>query len=241
MLKAAITSPASGVYGVTFETTLYGKPDPFRPSFYLPCGSYEHAARVAKAYNGVAFTEVRPPIKNDPAELSRQVEATTPGKSLADTIAALRIGDDARHKARARPELNHHGEPVACGHSRKPGELPPHVTPAHDDVVYSARYRGAPMGIADFTAPDVTPQDRLHFGIARIALDEGGYAPDGVYWGLPRNTLWHALATEHGATMAARWFRAASYAHAVSHVREEFPKATTQRVAAAMATTSRSV
>lgn len=218
MLKAAITSPASGVYGVTFETTLYGKPDPFRPSFYLPCGSCEHAARVAKAYNGVAFTEDR--AKEEPPVI-------TAGKSLADTIAALRIGDDARHKARARPELNHHGEPVACGHSRTPDPAP--------------QYRGAPMGIADFTAPDVTPQDRLHFGIARIPLDEGGYAPDGVYWGLPRNTLWHALATEHGATMAARWFRAASYAHAVSHVREEFPKATTQRVAAAMATTSRSV
>lgn len=94
------------------------------------------------------------------------------------------------------------------------------------------QYRGAPMGIADFTAPDVTPLDALYFGIARVALDKGGYAPDGVYWGLPQGTLWHALATEHGAIVAARWFRAPSYAHAVAHVREEFSRATTQRVTA---------
>ena len=108
------------------------------------------------------------------------------------------------------------------------------VNPSRSGLLAAAdaveRYRGAPMGVADYTAPDVTPLDALHFGIARVALDEGGYAPDGVYWGLPRKNLWHALATEHGATVAARWFRAPSYAHAVAHVREEFSRATTQRV-----------
>ncbi len=117
------------------------------------------------------------------------------------------------------------------------------VNPSRSGLLAAAdaveRYRGAPMGVADYTAPDVTPQDALHFGIARIALDKGGYAPDGVY--LPQGTLWHALATEHGATVAARWFRAPSYAHAVAHVREAFPNATTQRVPAVMSATSERV
>lgn len=129
----------------------------------------------------------------------------------------------AKEVARAIASLP--GEPIACGHSRQP----------------DPQYRGAPLGIADFTAPDVLPTDALHFGIARIALDKGGYAPDGVYWGLPQGTLWHALATEHGATMVGRWFRAPSYAHAVTHVREEFPNATTQRVPAVMSVTSERV
>ena len=178
MLKAIVTSFGPGAVGVTFESQSYGRTNRELPTFYLPCASREHAMAVAKAYNGVAFTEDRTP----------------------PTRAGLMAAADAIEQ-----------------------------------------YRGAPMGVADYTAPDVLPIDILHFGIARIALDEGGYAPDGVYWGLPRNTLWHALATEHGATMAARWFRAPSYAHAVAHVREAFPNATTQRVNAGMIVTSERV
>ncbi len=40
---------------------------------------------------------------------------------------------------------------------------------------------------------------------------------------------------------AGRWFRAPSYAHAVAHVRAEFPNATTQRVPAVMSVTSERV
>lgn len=110
--------------------------------------------------------------------------------------------------------LNHHGEPIAAGISRKP-----------------AQYRGAPMGVADYTAPDVTPKDHLVFGIRRLALDAQGYAPDGIYWGLPQKTMWHAMASEHGTNTVSRWFRAPSYAHAAEIVRAEFPNALTQRVA----------
>ena len=114
------------------------------------------------------------------------------------------------------------------------GETPAGKPPTRAGLMAAAdaveQYRGAPMGVADFTAPDVLPTDVLHFGIRRVRLDGGGYAPDGVYWGWPTNTLWHALATEHGATVAARWFRAPSYAHAVNIVREEFSRAVTQRV-----------
>lgn len=87
------------------------------------------------------------------------------------------------------------------------------------------------MGVADYMAPDVTPQDALHFGIARIALDKGGYAPDGVYWGLPQGTLWHARVTVDGTTLVSRWFRAPTHAHAAEHIRGEFRNATTHRVA----------
>lgn len=219
MLKAVITSPTGDAYGVTFEAQSYGRPNRDLPSFYLPCASYDHARAVAKAYNGVAFTEDRPRY----------------GGSLKDNLA----------QARAGRELNHYGEPIACGMSRTPdpsrvkhasharpaGELPPHVTPAHDDVIYSARYRGAPLGMADYTAPDVLPHDLLHFGIRRVALDEQGYAPDGVYWGLPQGTLWHARAEQDGALIVSRWFRAPSYAHAVARIRDDFRHATTQRVA----------
>lgn len=110
--------------------------------------------------------------------------------------------------------LNHHGEPIAGGMSRKP----------------DPQYRGAPMGVGDYTAPDVTPQDALHFGIRRVALDEGGYAPDGIYWGLPRNNLWHAYSSPSDSVLVSRWFREPSYAHAVVRIRAEFANATTQRV-----------
>jgi hypothetical protein len=195
MLKAVITSPASGAFGVTFETTIYGKPDHLRPSFYLPCAGYEHADRVAKAYNGVAFTEDR-------------------AKVGPPVITAGR-------------ELNHHGEPVACGLSRAP------VNPLSEGDGWQApmsQYRGAPMGIADFTAPDVTRLDVLHFGLRRVKLDDGGYDTTGIYWGLPQNTLWQARAEVDGSLVVSRWFRAPSYAHAVGTIRGEFPKATTQRV-----------
>ena len=194
MLKAIVTSFGPGAVGVTFESQSYGRTNRELPTFYLPCASREHATAVAKAYNGVAFTEKRPAVD-----------------------AALVAADMAELERKGLGALNHHGEPQ------------------------SAQYRGAPMGVADYTAPDVLPTDTLHFGIARIALDKGGYAPDGVYWGLPQGTLWHALATEHGATVAGRWFRAPSYAHAVAHVREEFPNATTQRVPAVMSVTSERV
>lgn len=187
MLKAVITSPTSDAYGVTFEAQSYGRTNRDLPSFYLPCASLEHARAVAKAYNGVAFTEERPAV----------------GAALV------------KHASHARPA----------------GELPPHVTPAHDDVIYSARYRGAPLGMADYTAPDVLPHDLLHFGIRRVALDEQGYAPDGVYWGLPQGTLWHARAEQDGALIVSRWFRAPTYAHAVARIRDDFQHATTQRVA----------
>ena len=197
MLKAVVTSFGPGAVGVTFESQSYGRTNRESPTFYLPCASREYAMAVAKAYNGVAFTETREtPERKVAKEVTRAI-ASLPGEPTT-------LGR----------ELNHHGEPIACGHSRQP----------------DPQYRGAPMGIADYTAPDVTPLDALHFGIARIALDKGGYAPDGVYWGLPQGTLWHALATEHGATVAARWFRAPSYAHAVNIVREEFSRAVTQRV-----------
>lgn len=184
MLKAAVTSPRADFYGVEFETVVYGRKSYAHPATFIPCASYEHAQAVAKAYNGVAFTEERPAVG-----------------------AALVAADMAELERKGLGDLNHHGEPLACGMSR-----------------------GALMGVADYTAPDVTPQDALHFGIRRVALDEGGYALDGVYWGLPTNTLWYALATVNGATVVARWLRGPSYAHAVARVRGEFPNATTQRV-----------
>ena len=156
-----------------------------------PHNVYEQIKQLVRSYHSAGFEE----------------------RHRAGLISAIELYQRAAGLAPAG-ELNHHGEPIACGHSRQP----------------DPQYRGAPMGVANYTAPDVLPTDTLHFGIARIALDEGGYAPDGVYWGLPRNTLWHALATEHGATVAARWFRAPSYAHAVNIVREEFSRAVTQRV-----------
>ena len=198
MLKAVVTSFGPGAVGVTFESQSYGRTNRELPTFYLPCASREHAMAVAKAYNGVAFTETR----------------ETPERKVAKEVA----------RAITHLPVN---PPTRAG-----------LMAAADAV---EQYRGAPMGVADYTAPDVLPTDVLHFGIARIALDEGGYAPDGVYWGLPRNTLWHALATEHGATVAARWFRAPSYAHAVNIIREEFPNATTQRVPAVMSVTSERV
>lgn len=204
MLKAVVRCLAADVPQVVFETQAYGATVHSCMAVAIPCASLDHARAVAKAYNGVAFTEER--------------------------------------KGR---ELNHLGEPIACGMSRTPdpsrvkhasharpaGELPPHVTPAHDDAVYSARYRGAPLGMADYTAPDVLPHDLLHLGIRRVALDEQGYAPDGVYWGLPQGTLWHARAEQDGALIVSRWFRAPSYAHAVARIRDDFRHATTQRVA----------
>lgn len=222
MLKAIVTSFGPGAVGVTFESQSYGRTNRELPTFYLPCASREHAMAVAKAYNGVAFTETREtPERKVAKEVARVIDSVPLGPvTLSASMAQHkpRTGGIDDWRASKGRELNH-----------------------HDDVVASERYRGAPMGIADFTAPDVTPQDALHFGIARIALDKGGYAPDGVYWGLPQGTLWHALATEHGATMVGRWFRAPSYAHAVTHVREEFPNATTQRVPAVMSVTSERV
>lgn len=179
MLKAVITSPASGVFGVTFETTVYGKPDHLRPSFYLPCAGLDHATRVASAYNGVAFTENRAKV----------------GPPVITTAAP----------ANPLPEGDGWQSPMP-------------------------QYRGAPMGIADFTAPDVTAQDALHFGLRRVKLDDGGYDTTGIYWGLPQNTLWQARAEVDGSLVVSRWFRAPSYAHAVATIRGEFPKATTQRV-----------
>lgn len=175
-----------------------------------PHNVYEQIKQLVRSYHSAGFEERHraglisaielyqraaglAPLKNDPAELAKQVEVINP------------------------------------------------LTEGAWKGINLEQYRGAPMGVADYTAPDVLPTDVLHFGIARIALDKGGYAPDGVYWGLPQGTLWHALATEHGATIAARWFRAPSYAHAVAHVREEFPNATTQRVPAAMVASSRCV
>ena len=212
MLKATVTSFGPGAVGVTFESQSYGRTNRELPTFYLPCASREHAMTVAKAYNGVAFTETREtPERKVAKEVARVIDSVPLGPV---TLSASM----AQHKPRTGGiddwRASKGREPIACGHSRQP----------------DPQYRGAPMGVADYTAPDVLPTDVLHFGIARIALDKGGYAPDGVYWGLPQGTLWHALATEHGATVAARWFRAPSYAHAVNIVREEFSRAVTQRV-----------
>lgn len=183
MLKAIVTSPSHAVYGVTFEHQHYGRTAPDHISVYVPCADFQHAHAVAKAYNGVAFTEDR---------------------------------------------------------SKPAGELPPHVMPAHDDVVGSQQYRGAPKGVPDYTAPDVTPLDALYFGICEVRLDDGGYAPDGVYWGIGAK-LWHARATVHAVTVVSRWFRALSYAHAVQIIRTEYRNATTQRVSGEMTVKSRVV
>ena len=51
----------------------------------------------------------------------------------------------------------------------------------------------------------------------------------------------HSGEQRHYFLVAGRWFRAPSYAHAVAHVREEFPNATTQRVPAVMSVTSERV
>lgn len=130
------------------------------------------------------------------------------------------------------------GRPPRMGESGRVVEAPHEISTAADAVDryhgrlvdHMAQYRGAPMGVADYTAPDVTPQDALHFVIRRVPLDDGGYAADGVYWGLPQDTLWHAAATVDGAVVVSRWFRAPSYAHAAFYIRAEFPKTTTQRV-----------
>ena len=193
-----------------------------------PHNVYEQIKQLVRSYHSAGFEERHRAGLISAIELYQRAAFTetreTPERKVAKEVARAIASLPGEPTTLGR-ELNHHGEPIACGHSRQP----------------DPQYRGAPMGIADYTAPDVTPLDALHFGIARIALDKGGYAPDGVYWGLPQGTLWHALATEHGATVAARWFRAPSYAHAVAHVREEFPNATTQRVPAVMSVTSERV
>lgn len=164
MLKAVITSPTAGVYGVEFETQSYGRKVWDLPSVYLPCASREHATRVAQAYNGIAYTETRTASVDAPAVT----------------------------------------EPPA------PAE----------------RYRGAPLGVADYTAPDVTPLDTLHFGIRRERLDTQGYSGTGVYWGIGA-PLWQATATDKGAVLVSRWFRAPTHAHADQMIRAAFPSATT--------------
>lgn len=61
MLKAIISSPANGTFGVQFEHQTYGRRTHEAMNVWIPCASLEHASSVAKAYNGVAFTEARVP------------------------------------------------------------------------------------------------------------------------------------------------------------------------------------
>lgn len=53
MLRATISKPADGKYGVKFYMTQgsEGPLDHTLPSFYVPCYSYEHAAAVTNAFN----------------------------------------------------------------------------------------------------------------------------------------------------------------------------------------------
>lgn len=212
MLKAIISSPANGAYGVQFEHQIYGRRTHEAMNVWIPCASLAHASAVAKAYNGVAFTETRMLTAGEPAG-GKEGWTDTP---LPDTAP----------KAPSRPtegrELSHHGEPIACGLSRRP-----YVDHA------AVLWRGSEMGVPDYTAPDVTPQDALHFGVRHVPINEQGYNDaDGVHWGAGAK-LWHARADGEGmgGVLVSRWFRAPSYAHAVTHIRTEFPRATTQRVA----------
>lgn len=155
--------------------------------------------------------------------LRAYADASTEG--VTDLIAAAQAKGIATalgaYGATQGRELNHHGEPIASGMSRTPDP----------SRIREEQYRGAPMGVADYTSPDTTPQDALHFGIRYVSLDDGGYAADGIYWGVGAK-LWHARGDDaaNDSVLVSRWFRAPTYAHAVDIVRREFPKCTTQRV-----------
>jgi hypothetical protein len=72
MMKAIMTSPRNGRFGVQFYNPegSEGPQDWTQPSYYLPCYSYEHAQAVTNAFNA-GHVQPQPPAP----DYSRLVDA----------------------------------------------------------------------------------------------------------------------------------------------------------------------
>ena len=54
VLEAIVSTPASGVYRVRFMYMIpHGPQDYSKPSWEIPANSYEHAKRIADAFNEI--------------------------------------------------------------------------------------------------------------------------------------------------------------------------------------------
>jgi len=132
MLKAVMSSPRSGVYGVEFETVVDGRKSFAHPSTFIPCVSFDHAKAVAHAFNGVAFTETRLQAPGEPAGGQEGRAATSLPATTAEATGRSTLLDAAdavdRYHGRGR-----RGAPLG-----EPDYTAPDVTPT-DVLLFSIR------------------------------------------------------------------------------------------------------
>lgn len=108
--------------------------------------------------------------------------------------------------------------------------MTPNINKLLRDRPRNCKY-GAPLGARNFY--DAAPDAQLY--CQRVRFIDGGYAPDGTYWGMPAN-LWCVFSADLATCV---YIRAASRADALKTFAEEFANLTEGRYPAGTQSTWR--